>query len=811
MDFRQLDDNGIIYFPCNGKKPAIAKWSELVASKKGRGNCNYGILCGNASGLTVVDLDKKSGDGVQSGVEFWDELLDQYNEGDALRTPTVKTGTGGYHIYFKYNPAIKTGTQCVKGLDAQGYKIAYSIDIRSAGGYVVAAGSTHPDTKTTYKYEYDFKDCIPIDMPAWVLDALTKNVILNRDGKVGRFEDRHVQKHIDLPIVTEDAAHTPDELDLDTFRSIVLSLGKDRAHNYSDWTKVCWAVGAIDRKFGWDNMDALVEFSKKSTKFTNDIDVQQHYDEATGALGLGSLWYWLKEDDPSTFNIMYAKYKASNRLVYYFRDYTKLMVNYRANGYLTAVEVEEYLKSALVKVINGGNTRWLSRNRGECGEEWEMLKYTPFTDNKIHMKLMPAADEEGDEKHLKTSFYNILQQCSVYPDFPMYDRVDFRPYLRDSDKDYNDEDVFNLFTGFQHSPDGDVDESLIEPILHCMREVLSAGNEEFFNYYIRYLAHAVQYPNEKPGIAILFISPQGLGKDLINYDFLKHVFGSKLLHRVNDLSAITRNFNKKLEGKLFTIIGEIRSFCNDLDTEKLKGIITDITINIEPKGKDPYEIRDFQRFIAHTNNCVPVGISADDRRFVIHKIAPEYVQSRSYYDNLAKVIKNPDVAIHFFRYLAQMDLSNFNIRDKPTTAAKRELTIMTAPNTFRFMADVYTKTWMLQGALIKDDTIKIHTKSLYSNYTDWIVENGERNKLSLKSFKQKLEERGFCEHDSRLMHNRVKASGYKTTFTNIHECFEPYILAMQQDDADEEGLCIDSAPVAVDIDDYDDIDWSIEF
>jgi hypothetical protein len=785
MDFDQFNSYNIIYFPCVGKIPSIKKWQDLTAAKVAKGKSNYGILCGQASNITVIDIDLKADGIIKNGMDIWNMLKNQFNNGEDPETPIVKTGSGGFHIYFKYNPALKTGSHCIKGYDQNGYKLTYSVDIRNDGGYVIAPGSIHPETKKKYKFIQEFDECDTIETPEWLVSALTMDIYIN---DMITFEPR-LNKVIKTAEITEASEHIPENLDEALFRKIILSLSKDRAHSYNDWIKVCWAVGAIDRNFGWNNLDAVIEFSKKSISFLDDYDVEKHYEEANGSIGLGSLWYWLKEDDPEAFNILYKEYKNQRKNTYYYGDYKHLVKKHEENGGLIKAEVKEYLKGAFVKIDNGGNTRWLSRNKDDDGTDlWELIyDKKPFMDNNIKINLFNTdADPEKKDEKIKTSFSNILNEYSVHPEFSIYDKLDFRPYLTEDQKNYAEGEVFNLFTGFSHKPEGDYDEELIAPILYHMKEILSGGNEEFYKYYLQYLAHAIQYPNDKPGVAIIFISKEGLGKDLLNYDFLIQVFGQKLLHRVNDLSAITRKFNKKLQGKLMTIIGEIKSYNDSVDSEKLKGILTDATINIEPKGKDPYEVRDYQRFICHTNNAIPVGITASDRRFVIHKVDGSFIQSAEYYNDLVKTIKNPEVAAHFFKYLAQMDLSNFNVRERPYTIAKQEIQILTAPNPVRFMVDVYNKRWTLINAKIKDDEIKIHTANLYDNYTRWINENGEKNKLSLKIFKQKLEEYGFMEYEKQFKLNSAVRNGYKTSFNEIKNCFKAFILEKNNNDAEEE-------------------------
>ncbi len=92
--------------------------------------CNVAVICGHTSdNVFVVDLDDKT---------LYDELPDEMKD-----TYTVKTGKG-QHLYFHYHGFPPPN----KKLDD---KRGRHIDIKSQGGYILAAGSIHPDTKKPYE------------------------------------------------------------------------------------------------------------------------------------------------------------------------------------------------------------------------------------------------------------------------------------------------------------------------------------------------------------------------------------------------------------------------------------------------------------------------------------------------------------------------------------------------------------------------------------------------------------------------------------------------------------------------------------
>lgn len=147
------------------KATAIDNWNEYNSTKKNTMEelekwCkdyklhNIAVVTGRMSGLTVLDIDVKNG-GNNDFVKH-------------IKTPTVRTGGGGWHYYFKYADI--------------GDKINFlpGYDIKS-NGYVVAPPSVHKSGKY---YEWIEGPETPLaDFPSFLLD-LTKVSKYNPVDKV---------------------------------------------------------------------------------------------------------------------------------------------------------------------------------------------------------------------------------------------------------------------------------------------------------------------------------------------------------------------------------------------------------------------------------------------------------------------------------------------------------------------------------------------------------------------------------------------------------------------------------------------------
>lgn len=117
-------DRGWSVIICGADKKPILPWKiyqerratpeELVKWFTDYPDAQVGIVTGRVSNLTVIDIEA-AGD------------LNFIND----NTYTVRTGGGGKHIYYEYESEFKNAV-----------KVFPNIDIRSEGGFVVAAGST---------------------------------------------------------------------------------------------------------------------------------------------------------------------------------------------------------------------------------------------------------------------------------------------------------------------------------------------------------------------------------------------------------------------------------------------------------------------------------------------------------------------------------------------------------------------------------------------------------------------------------------------------------------------------------------------
>ncbi|MBL45733.1 MAG: hypothetical protein CMN71_13715 [Sphingomonadaceae bacterium] len=163
------------------KRPSIA-WkrfqSELASDEElsawDSSDLNIGVVCGPISGIMVLDIDSDEASAFVETLEL-------------PPTPAVTTARGK-HLYFRY-PA--------KGLRNATKIEGVPLDARGDGGYVVGAGSIHPDG-TVYEWEITPQECDFAELPPEVLERLfsqktPKKTAIATRGSTVRVESEFVE------------------------------------------------------------------------------------------------------------------------------------------------------------------------------------------------------------------------------------------------------------------------------------------------------------------------------------------------------------------------------------------------------------------------------------------------------------------------------------------------------------------------------------------------------------------------------------------------------------------------------------------
>jgi len=309
-----------------------------------------------------------------------------------------------------------------------------------------------------------------------------------------------------------------------------------------------------------------------------------------------------------------------------------------------------------------------------------------------------------------------------HPERREYKSVDFLPI---AETPYG---VFNMWKGFAVKPIGGLEDI---PLFHeLIDEVICSGNEQWALYLWGWLAHMVQFPKEKPGVAVVLRSDaQGVGKSR----FAEYV-GSLLgrhFRTVTHGRHIHGNFNSHLKDTLM-LFGDEAVWGGDRRTESiLKQLITEPNMIIEMKGKDVFEVRSYLRLMLATNSewAAPVGLT--DRRYFVLNVSNSRKNDHNFFKRLIYEQNHGGIEA-LLQVLMDFDLSDFEVRNIPETPARLDQKFLSMEPIEKWWLEILSNEDFLIGGKILDFDVmnrvakadllysfNEHTKAYKPNHRNW--------------------------------------------------------------------------------------------
>ncbi|WP_413499145.1 primase-helicase family protein [Buttiauxella gaviniae] len=271
--------------------------------------------------------------------------------------------------------------------------------------------------------------------------------------------------------------------------------------------------------------------------------------------------------------------------------------------------------------------------------------------------------------------------------------------------------VYNLFTGLSVQPvEGDV-----SPYLDHLRLVICAGDEESYSYLVGWLAHMFQKPDEKPSVAVVMKSIEGTGKGSMVRPLLE-ILGMYGI-QVNGPGQIAGRFNGTIANKLFVFIDEAE-LTDARCADRLKALISEPTINLERKGKDPEPMPNYARFVFASNHDRVIRAGLRERRYLVLEPDGTRAQDKGYFDRLHNWIDSGG-ASRLLAYLMNIDLRNFDPRRPPVTAALIEEKLSSLPPAYQYL---YGELW---GGKPFNGQERVFAGELVDKFMLWCESNGE--------------------------------------------------------------------------------------
>ena len=383
----------------------------------------------------------------------------------------------------------------------------------------------------------------------------------------------------------------------------------------------------------------------------------------------------------------------------------------------------------------GGDYVWYDGDKIEKRSPSKMAEY--FKNKKV--TITEVTENDDGESHAKIKSKTFYQVWSEDPKMKEYNEVVFNCDLKNV-KDYQ----FNLFDGFaiqKYEQQQKVNQKNLKNKLDKLNDHISSlcnYNESHVKLVKWYLAHMLKKPHDLPPMCLVFISKEGVGKDLF-FDIIDNLLGDKYTFNLDGLEKVVGKFNSTLGGKILGVINEANPIDSKERRDNIKYLITAKKLYIEGKHKDAVKTANYCRLIFFSNRFCAFPVEKGSRRPYVIKCSEKYLPenigaeaNKKHFDPLLDIVKDKDVLKLFYEELMTIDIDNFNFRE----VEKSELHKILEDSAIPPLADFVTQiVYACPKKMFTEHTVK-----LLEQYTDFLKKRNMKFECSQKNFNVDLQE-----------------------------------------------------------------------
>lgn len=194
-------------------------------------------------------------------------------------------------------------------------------------------------------------------------------------------------------------------------------------------------------------------------------------------------------------------------------------------------------------------------------------------------------------------------------------------------------------------------------ILEHIQQIICNGDQEKYDYLVKFLAHMLQKPEEKPGVMPVLVGKQGSGKGMF-FTLIRRIW-SRSSFMTSNVEDVAGKFNSVLERTFVVMLDEALFSGDKKSTDRMKSLITEEVISIEAKYQPPRQAESFHRYFATTNHKHFANIEVGDRRHLFFFTSDKMIGNWDYFDRLNNALNSEDEIGRLVNYLLGVDLADF--------------------------------------------------------------------------------------------------------------------------------------------------------
>lgn len=233
----------------------------------------------------------------------------------------------------------------------------------------------------------------------------------------------------------------------------------------------------------------------------------------------------------------------------------------------------------------------------------------------------------------------------------------------------NGEQFYNIYRATSLEPAEKIDQAKIRPFIEHLQYLFPDPAD--LKLFLQWFLYTIKVPYKKIQWAPFIISKPGVGKGLL-IQVMELLMGRTNVSVVPD-TVMDTNFRKIFAETTLMVFDDVeKGKDNDL-AKSLKPYITDSTMLIEQKHKDPRNRSLYCNILLLSNNPYhAIRIEDNDRRFWVYQVEQD-AKEQAYYDRLFAWLET-DGPAHLLAWVLAQPIKDFNPGlAPPMTKAKREM------------------------------------------------------------------------------------------------------------------------------------------
>ena len=201
----------------------------------------------------------------------------------------------------------------------------------------------------------------------------------------------------------------------------------------------------------------------------------------------------------------------------------------------------------------------------------------------------------------------------------------------------------------------------VDMILELIK-ILCNNDEKDTLFLMKFIGQFLKYPAIKT-YCITLISEQGAGKGTLMYMIERLIGEQKFLESTDPERDVWSTFNSLMENAIIVNCDELDAKSQEKCEGKIKGLITNKNLTINPKGLKPYKINSYHRFIFTTNKPIPLNTHKNDRRNKIIRCSDILCSNKNFFDKIRTYL-NEDIILRLLyeRFIELDGLDTFHLQ-----------------------------------------------------------------------------------------------------------------------------------------------------